>query len=541
MSYQVLARKYRPSNFEEVVGQEHVVQALSNSITQERIHQAFIFAGTRGVGKTTLARILAKCLNCQSSEMPVSAPCNKCNNCEEIKIGRSLDFFEQDAASQRGIDAMKELLQTVPQSPSSGRYKVYLLDEAHMLTKESFNALLKSLEEPPSHVVFILATTDPDKIPKTVLSRCLQLNLKTISQDVLQNHLGNIVQNENINADDEALGLIAEAANGSVRDALTLLDQAIAHGAGSVNLDEVKSLLGTIDNTYLYEMIKFVINGDGKNAFNQLDLIAQLNPEYDQILKNIISILHKISLQQAIKNNELDEIKELAELTDPEFCQLLYEIAVKAYSMFHVHPKPKEALEICLLRMLAFNPLNESNQDFSESSGIEKKNKPLNINNSKSQDSTHINGGKQDLNISPPASNTNSDEDKNKIVQSYKDWNEIYNSMDISPFAEAIFGNLEFIAHEKSLITLRGDIDKSSIPNNVMSEFEAACSKYFKVKISLKLEQGIFKNSPESLKAQENNIKQSSAESSIDKDVGIQNIMKKFNGKIQDGSIKPID
>ena len=373
MSYQVLARKYRPSNFEEVVGQEHVVQALSNSITQERIHQAFIFAGTRGVGKTTLARILAKCLNCQSSEIPVSVPCNKCNNCEEIKIGRSLDFFEQDAASQRGIDAMKELLQTVPQSPSSGRYKVYLLDEAHMLTKESFNALLKSLEEPPSHVVFILATTDPDKIPKTVLSRCLQLNLKTISQDVLQNHLGNIVQNENINADDEALGLIAEAANGSVRDALTLLDQAIAHGAGSVNLDEVKSLLGTIDNTYLYEMIKFVINGDGKNAFNQLDLIAQLNPEYDQILKNIISILHKISLQQAIKNNELDEIKELAELTDPEFCQLLYEIAIKAYSMFHVHPKPKEALEICLLRMLAFNPLNESNQDFSESSGIEKK------------------------------------------------------------------------------------------------------------------------------------------------------------------------
>ena len=288
-------------------------------------------------------------------------------------------------------------------------------------------------------------------------------------------------------------------------------------------------------------MIKFVISGDGKNAFQQLNLIAQLNPEYDQILKNIISILHKISLQQAIKNNELDEIKELAELTDPEFCQLLYEIAVKAYSMFHVHPKPKEALEICLLRMLAFNPLNESYQDFSESSGIEKKNKSLNNNNSKSQDATHINGGKQDLNISPPASNTNSDKDKNKIVQSYKDWNEIYNSMDISPFAEAIFGNLEFIAHEKSLIILRGDIDKSSIPNNVMSEFEAACSKYFKVKISLKLEKGVFKNSPESLKAQENNIKQSSAESSIDKDVGIQNIMKKFNGKIQDGSIKPID
>jgi DNA polymerase-3 subunit gamma/tau len=244
MSYEVLARKYRPTNFDEVVGQDHIIQALSNSILQDRMHQAFIFSGTRGVGKTTLGRILAKCLNCLSSDSPISTPCNTCANCEEIKLGRSLDFYEQDAASQRGIDAMKDLLQTVPQSPSNGRFKVYLLDEAHMLTTESFNALLKNLEEPPKHVVFILATTNPEKLPKTVQSRCLQLNLKTVGGTVLINHLKMILESENINFDHESIKLIADAASGSVRDALTLLDQAIAHGSGSLEAESVKKLLG---------------------------------------------------------------------------------------------------------------------------------------------------------------------------------------------------------------------------------------------------------------------------------------------------------
>jgi DNA polymerase-3 subunit gamma/tau len=243
MSYEVLARKYRPTNFDEVVGQDHIIQALSNSILQDRMHQAFIFSGTRGVGKTTLGRILAKCLNCLSSDSAVSTPCNSCSNCEEIKIGRSLDFYEQDAASQRGIDAMKELLQTVPQSPSNGRFKVYLLDEAHMLTTESFNALLKNLEEPPKHVVFILATTNPEKLPKTVQSRCLQLNLKTVGGTVLTNHLKMILESENINFDQESLDLITDAASGSVRDALTLLDQAIAHGSGSLEAKSVKKTI----------------------------------------------------------------------------------------------------------------------------------------------------------------------------------------------------------------------------------------------------------------------------------------------------------
>ena len=541
MSYQVLARKYRPSNFSEVVGQTHVVQALSNSITQDRIHQAFIFGGTRGVGKTTLARILAKCLNCQSQDTPVSKPCDNCSNCEEIRIGRSLDFFEQDAASQRGIDAMKELLHTVPQSPSSGRYKVYLLDEAHMLTKESFNALLKTLEEPPSHVVFILATTDPDRIPKTVLSRCLQLNLKTISQDLLAEHLNSLIKKEKIEADIDALNLIAEAANGSVRDALTLLDQAIAHGAGSLNLDEVKSLLGTIDNTYLYSMIKSVISGDGENAFHQLDSISQLNPEYDQILQSMITILHNIALEQVLKNSDLDEVKELATLVEPEFCQLLYEIAVKAYAMFHVHPKPKEAMEICLLRMLAFNPVKDLNQDINISSGIEKKNKKITKTFIDEKVIENIPKATEDQKTIDDVEVLKELDQELKAIEAYSDWNRIYESLELSPFAEAIFGNLEFISHEKSLITLRGDIEKSAIPNNVLKEFEDACTKILKVKIVLKFETGSSDNSPENIKLQESNIKQSAAETSIQKDVEIQNIIEKYNGKIQKDSIKSLD
>ena len=222
MSYEVLARKYRPSNFEEVVGQSHIIQALSNSITQDKIHQAYIFSGTRGVGKTTLARILSKCLNCLSAKTPVTVPCDTCNSCVEIKAGRHLDFLEIDAASKTGVDDMRSLLETVQYKPSTGRYKIYLIDEVHMLSTSSFNALLKTLEEPPSHVIFIFATTDPEKIPKTVQSRCLQLNLKTIGKQALKDHMLNIVKKESIKHDEEALILISDSTKGSVKDALTL-------------------------------------------------------------------------------------------------------------------------------------------------------------------------------------------------------------------------------------------------------------------------------------------------------------------------------
>ena len=541
MSYQVLARKYRPTNFKEVVGQDHVVQALSNSISQDRIHQAYLLAGTRGVGKTTIARILAKCLNCQSADGPVTNPCDECSACEEIKAGRHLEFLEIDAASRTGVDDMRELIENVQYKPSNGLYKIYLIDEVHMLSKASFNALLKTLEEPPEHVVFIFATTDPDKIPKTVLSRCLQLNLKIVPQNILQNHLLSIVKDENVPNELDALGLIAESANGSVRDALTLLDQAIAHGAGSINLDEVKSLLGTIDHSYLYSMIHSVINGDGLNAFKYLDSVAELNPEYDHILQSIISILHKVSLEQVLEDSDIDEIKKLASIIDPEFCQLIYEIAVNAYSMFHVHPNPKEAIEICLLRMIAFNPLKQNMTDFSHSSESEKKNKIIEkaqIPKSKVKNVKEIKVADAESSIKQPV------EEDNEVfasLKSYDEWNKAYHLMDLSPFSEALFGNLEFVSHEQSLITLRGDIDKSSIPQSVLEEFQNECSSFLKLKITIKFEQGSAINSPANISAEINSKKQSSAKSSIANDLGIQDIMKKFNGKIQDGSIKPLD
>jgi DNA polymerase-3 subunit gamma/tau len=541
MSYQVLARKYRPTNFKEVVGQDHVVQALSNSISQDRIHQAYLLAGTRGVGKTTIARILAKCLNCQSADGPVTNPCDECSACEEIKAGRHLEFLEIDAASRTGVDDMRELIENVQYKPSNGLYKIYLIDEVHMLSKASFNALLKTLEEPPEHVVFIFATTDPDRIPKTVLSRCLQLNLKIVPQNILQNHLLSIVKDENVPNEVDALGLIAESANGSVRDALTLLDQAIAHGAGSINLDEVKSLLGTIDHSYLYSMMHSVINGDGLNAFKYLDSVAELNPEYDHILQSIISILHKVSLEQVLGDSDIDEIKKLASIIDPEFCQLIYEIAVNAYSMFHVHPNPKEALEICLLRMIAFNPLKQNMTDFLHSSESEKKNKIIEkaqIPKSKVKNVKEIKVADAESSIKHPA------EEDNEVfvsLKSYEEWNKAYHLMDLSPFSEALFGNLEFVSHEQSLITLRGDIDKSSIPQSVLEEFQNECSSFLKLKITIKFEQGSAINSPANISAEINSKKQSSAKSSIANDLGIQDIMKKFNGKIQDGSIKPLD
>ena len=541
MSYQVLARKYRPTNFKEVVGQDHVVQALSNSISQDRIHQAYLLAGTRGVGKTTIARILAKCLNCQSADGPVTNPCDECSACEEIKAGRHLEFLEIDAASRTGVDDMRELIENVQYKPSNGLYKIYLIDEVHMLSKASFNALLKTLEEPPEHVVFIFATTDPDRIPKTVLSRCLQLNLKIVPQNILQNHLLSIVKDENVPNEVDALGLIAESANGSVRDALTLLDQAIAHGAGSINLDEVKSLLGTIDHSYLYSMMHSVINGDGLNAFKYLDSVAELNPEYDHILQSIISILHKVSLEQVLGDSDIDEIKKLASIIDPEFCQLIYEIAVNAYSMFHVHPNPKEALEICLLRMIAFNPLKQNMTDFLHSSESEKKNKIIEkaqIPKSKVKNAKEIKVADAESSTKQPV------EEDNEVfvsLKSYEEWNKAYHLMDLSPFSEALFGNLEFVSHEQSLITLRGDIDKSSIPQSVLEEFQNECSSFLKLKITIKFEQGSAINSPANISAEINSKKQSSAKSSIANDLGIQEIMKKFNGKIQDGSIKPLD
>lgn len=537
MSYEVLARKYRPSNFDEVVGQDHITQALSNSISQDRMHQAFIFSGTRGVGKTTLGRVLAKCLNCLSSETPVTIPCDNCANCEDIRLGRSLDFYEQDAASQRGIDAMKELLSTIPHSPANGRYKVYLLDEAHMLTTESFNALLKNLEEPPKHVVFILATTNPEKLPKTIQSRCLQLNLKTVGKSILSNHLKIILESEDITFDQESIDLIAESASGSVRDALTLMDQAIAHGNGALEAKNIKKLLGTIDNSYLLEMLNYIIDGDGTNAFVALLKIEELSPEYEIILKNLISIIHKISLEKALSNTDDETIKKLSNNIDEEFCQLLYEIAVNSYSKFNAHPSSKEALEICILRMLAFNPIHKITENKTE----EKKNlKKHNEPNPKDLKETF----KVNKNENTKQTKQNTDKEKPQninSIQSDGEWLTLFNSLTLSPFARNYFGCLSFKSFNKKHLILVSSDDEYKIPENVFNEFISACSKYFNESISVEIAQGAVTNSPIQHNKKIEEDRQAKAEQDILGNSSIQKFLNKYDGKIIDDSIKSLD
>ena len=538
MSYEVLARKYRPANFEEVVGQEHIVQAISNGISQERIHQSYIFSGTRGVGKTTLARILAKCLNCLSVESPTAKPCDNCTNCNEIKLGRNLDFLEIDAASKTGIDDMRDLLETVPQSPSSGRYKVYLIDEVHMLSKSSFNALLKTLEEPPSHVVFIFATTNPEKIPKTVQSRCLQLNLKTVGGSILTNHLKKIIELEDISYDQESIELIASSASGSVRDALTLLDQAIAHGNGILDSNNVNQLLGTIDNTLLMSLLDSIIDGRGEEAFNCLYKIEELSPEYEMILKNIISIIHQISLHQVLRDSKDQSIDELASKIDPEFCQLLYEIAVNSYSKFSVHPNAKEALEICMLRMLAFNPLHKIEESNAKRMPINTgEKKTLKIDTPKAK---NFKEDKQEISKEVPQVDKSVSSDNQVInIATKNEWVAFFNSLNLSPFARNYFGYLSFKELSGNTLTLHTNDEENTIPENVFKEFSLICKEKLKYDVEIKIEHGDASSSPINLHNKHEAESQNKAEKSISSNQSIQNFLKKHKGNIDEGSIKP--
>ena len=523
MSYEVLARKYRPTNFEEVVGQDHIIKALINSIDQNKTHQAFIFSGTRGVGKTTIARILAKCMNCTNQDIPSSSPCDECSNCLEIKLGRSVDFLEIDAASNTGVDKMRELIEGVEYKPAKSRYNVYLIDEVHMLSSSSFNALLKTIEEPPAHALFIFATTKPEAIPKTVQSRCLQLNLKTVSEEMLCKHLKSILEKEKLKYDDESINLISKTANGSVRDALTLLDQSIAYGAGTLEGNDIKELLGTIDDSLLYELLINIIDGNGKGAFNSLAKIEELSPEYDEILKNIISILHEISIEQVLAETTNDNIKEMSEVIDKEFCQLLYEIAMNAYSKFAVHPNPKEALEICIIRMLTFNPL----QKLQESSKIREKNNPLDE--------------KKNLKkIEAPIKTKDSVSEGKDILITNSSWIDLFNSLKLSPFARNYFGNMSLSSFENSSLKLISSQQVSEIPENIKKEFKSAISDLLSKKIDVEVLIGDVQNSPINQAKKEITKKQNLANEDIKNDKDIQDFLSKFNGKIKPDTIKPI-
>ena len=361
MSYQVLARKWRPRKFAELVGQEHVVRALTNALETGRMHHAYLFTGTRGVGKTTIARIFAKSLNCERGQS--ADPCGECSVCTSVDEGRFVDLLEIDAASNTGVDDVREVIENAQYAPSRGRFKVYLVDEVHMLSKNAFNALLKTLEEPPPHVKFLLATTDPQKLPVTVLSRCLKFNLKRLLPEQISGQMRHILGAENIAYEDSAIGELARAADGSLRDGLSLLDQAIAYGGGALHADDVRTMLGSVARGQVLGVLDALAAGEGERLLAECTQIASYSPDFGGVLDDLASVLHRLQLIQLIPGYQPEEgsdddgaLVALAERMTPEDVQLYYQIATSGRRDLVLAPDARTGFEMALLRMLAFRP-----------------------------------------------------------------------------------------------------------------------------------------------------------------------------------------
>jgi DNA polymerase-3 subunit gamma/tau len=360
MSYQVLARKWRPRSFREMVGQTHVLKALINALDSQRLHHAYLFTGTRGVGKTTIARIIAKCLNCETGIS--STPCGTCSVCKEIDEGRFVDLIEVDAASRTKVEDTRELLDNVQYAPSRGRFKVYLIDEVHMLSSHSFNALLKTLEEPPPHVKFLLATTDPQKLPVTILSRCLQFSLKNMPPERVVEHLTHVLGVEQVPFEDDALWLLGRAADGSMRDAMSLTDQAIAFGEGKVLAADVRAMLGTLDHGQVYGVLHALLEGDARGLIEAVRHLAEQGPDWAGVLAEILNVLHRVAIAQALPEavdngqGDRDRVLALAEALPAEDVQFYYQMGLIGRRDLPLAPDPRGGFEMVLLRMLAFRP-----------------------------------------------------------------------------------------------------------------------------------------------------------------------------------------
>jgi len=491
MSYQVLARKWRPANFTQMVGQEHVLQALTNALDSNRLHHAYLFSGTRGVGKTTIARIFAKSLNCEQGIS--SEPCGECASCSEIDQGRSVDLIEIDAASRTGVDDMRELLDNVQYAPTRSRFKIYLIDEVHMLSRHSFNALLKTLEEPPPHIKFLLATTDPQKMPVTVLSRCLQFNLKRMSRSQILSQLQYLTEQESVTAQETALVQLASAADGSMRDALSLLDQAIGYGGGAVQQAAVESMLGSISRDYLERLLDALSDQQAAAMLNEARLIIEHSPDYQRVCAEMISLLQQVALYQADpKLASEDEfgaeiLQKYSRRWSPEEIQLYYQILLQGRQDLLISPDEAAGFEMLMLRLIAFSPRPDS-----ELEAVEVKKKPDAIADSEQPEAEQPEAeqpeAEQPEAEQPEAKNQVAEiAAPSKEVDSALGWSAMAYELGLTGLAQEIVANSLLLSHAGERIQLQLSTELLEFVNDV-TRTEILQALEHKLGVSLRLE-----------------------------------------------------
>ena len=556
MTALALARKWRPRDFSTLVGQEHVVKALTHALDQQRLHHAWLFTGTRGVGKTTISRILAKALNCTGEDgqgQMTSQPCGKCPACTEIDAGRYVDYIEMDAASNRGVDDMAQLLEKAMYAPSSARFKVYMIDEVHMLTGHAFNAMLKTLEEPPPHVKFILATTDPQKIPVTVLSRCLQFNLKQMPVPSIVEHLEKILESEQVKSEIGALRILAKAAQGSMRDALSLTDQAIAYAAGPVTESSVRAMLGTLDETYLIQILDALRTGDGGALINIADEMAARSLSFSLALQDLASLLQKIAVGQTVPSAVLDdwpeasEVRRLATQFGKEDIQLYYQIAITSRPDLSLAPDEQTGFTMALLRMLAFKPGDGSGSSKSNQSNQTPRAGGTSISSAakaaasvagqpvKAASAPVATSAPQVTAVPKPSAVTYNSEDP--------DWQSWMKALPV----RGLLQQLAFQTELQSWIE-QGDSVKATVivgmaqlasKENVL-RLQEALSNYLGKSVTILIETGKANHSIAAVEAKIKQEKQEGAEESIANDDFVKTIQAEFGATVVPGSIRPI-
>lgn len=552
MSYQVLARKWRPRGFAEMVGQEHVLRALSNALDSGRLHHAFLFTGTRGVGKTTIARILAKSVNC---EQGVSAtPCGQCTTCKEIDEGRFIDLIEVDAASRTKVEDTRELLDNVQYAPTRGRYKVYLIDEVHMLSGHSFNALLKTLEEPPPHVKFLLATTDPQKLPVTILSRCLQFNLRRLSIERIQDHLQLILEKEELSFEVEALLQLARAADGSMRDALSLLDQSIAFGNGSVNDSDVRLMLGSIEQHYVYDLLDALALSDGNILIQRVQELAQQAPDFSAVLAEIITCLHYLALLKQVPDaydhnmGDKERYLKLLDSLSAEDIQLYYQIALHGRRDLPLAPDQRNGLEMVLLRMLAFRPDDESSKNISQSTRATTSKTNSEPYPEKKSTTVPRVEEKQTSVAQPASTGTVSTKNKSLIKVSLAElsstnWHDVVSNLDVIGMLKQLVEHSAFVRIEDQHIHLAlAPSQAAMLTADREQQLQYKLSSYFDETLKLNIDKTeIVTETPAARSDRKQQERQAAAEDSIVNDDNVKNIMDTFNAHVDIDSVQPID